>query len=227
MDEDLLIKNSIINEIGIAGPSQIVVDSSLLQLAMLAAVGSGGNTLIINNSEIWNQSITAANNSTVILNNCNVTGSVFSTSDSLSSITVNGGCFFETPSGCTQAAMVDITTEQPYCNPFIPAGFPQNLSPLNVSFNDVNSNCVIEINEVSIENTFAIFPNPATNKLSISFTENINHHQPIQIFNAMGVLMKEKLIIHSTEINIADLPDGLYFINFENNKHKAQKFIKK
>ncbi len=142
MNENLFIKNSIVNEIGIAGPSQVVVDSSLLQLGVLGSVGIGGSTMTINNSDIWNQSVNAANSSTITLNNCQVTGSAFSTTDDQSHITVNGGCFFQNPSGCTPAAMVNISTGQPYCNPFITAGFPRNLSPATVIFNGVNNSCV-------------------------------------------------------------------------------------
>ncbi len=52
MNENLTIKNSVVNEIGIGGPSTITADSSLLQLAVLAAVGIGGSAMTINNSEI-------------------------------------------------------------------------------------------------------------------------------------------------------------------------------
>jgi len=142
-NENLYIKKSIVNEIGIAGPSRVVVDSSLLQLAVLGAVGVGGSTMTINNTDVWNQSINAANSSSITLNNCNITGSAFSTTDALSHISVNGGCFFENPPGCTQADMVDITTGQPHCNPFISPGFPQNLTPSRVSFNGVNNNCSV------------------------------------------------------------------------------------
>jgi hypothetical protein len=119
-NEHLFVKNSIVNEIGIAGPSNVTVDSSLLQLAVLGALGIGGSTMTIKNSEIWNQSITAANNSIFTLNNCKVYGSAFSTTDALSHITVNGGCFFQNPTGCTGNNMINLATGQPNCNPFIP-----------------------------------------------------------------------------------------------------------
>jgi hypothetical protein len=143
INENLYVKNAIVNEIGIAGPSHVVVDSSLLQLGVLGAVGVGGSTMIINNSEIWNQFVNAGNHSMITLNNCSVNGSAFSTTDAQSHINVNGGCFFQNPSGCTTADMVNITTGQPYCNPFIPPGFPQNLSPSTVTFTAVNNNCVV------------------------------------------------------------------------------------
>jgi hypothetical protein len=224
MNENLFIKNSVINEIGIGGPSSITVDSCLLQLAVLSAQGIGGSTMTINNTELWNQEITAFNNSDIVLNNCNVYGSMFSTSDGVSSITVNGGCFFQNPAGCTQANMVNIATGQPNCNPFIPPGFPQNLTPSTVTFNGVNYNCTTGINETPITNSFQTFPNPATSTLNISFSDN--QKTQIQIFNAMGILLNEILANQSTQIDISDLPSGLYFVHLKSQTSQTQKFIK-
>ena len=226
MNEHLFIKNSTINEIGIAGPSTVVVDNSILQLAVLAAVGIGGSTMTINNSEVWNQAITAGNNSNIIFNNCNITGSAFSTTDALSHITVKGGCFFKNPDGCTQATMISIATGQPYCNPFIPPGFPQNLSPLAVTFIGVNNNCVTGIDESSFENTFTVYPNPASETLNIFFPDNKSNEQQIQIFNSIGMLLKENSVSPSSEISIADLSSGLYFIRLKDNPKQTIKFIK-
>jgi hypothetical protein len=226
MNEHLTIKNSVVNEIGIGGPSTITVDSSLLQLAVLAAVGIGGSTMTINNSEIWNQEITATNNSRIILNNCRVTGSAFSTTDSLSRITINGGCFFSNPAGCTAATMVNVTTGQPYCNPFIPPGYPQNLSPATVTFNGVNYNCDTGINGTGSTDSFQIFPNPATGTLNISFSGTQNPKEQIQIFNSIGILLKIIDIVQPGQIDITGLPCGLYFVRLKNNSQQAQKFIK-
>jgi hypothetical protein len=209
MNENLTIKNSVVNEIGIAGPSQVTVDSSLLQLAVLAAVGIGGSTLTINNSELWNQEITATNNSEVILNNCNVYGSMFSTSDALSSITVNGGCFFANPSGCTQATMVNITTGQPYCNPFIPPGFPQNLSPATVMFVGVDSNCLTGINESENIRGVTIFPNPAKNSVKVNLP-NPNQKFSIEVYTTLGQLLVKTT--DKTIIDIANFTSGIYIL---------------
>ena len=73
----------------------------------------------------------------VTLNNCSVTGSWFSTDDTISNITVNGGCFSQNPAGCTQSTMVNISTGQPYCNPFILPGIPQILTPATVTLKGV------------------------------------------------------------------------------------------
>jgi hypothetical protein len=225
MNENLFIKNSIVNEIGIGGPSSVTIDSCLLQLAVLSAQGIGGSIMTINNTEIWNQEITAFNNSDVILNNCSVTGSGFSTSDALSSITVNGGCFYQNPSGCTQGTMINISTGQPYCNPFIPPGYPQNHTPSTVTFNGVNYNCTTTgINETQNAKGFTVYPNPATETLHISIPEN--QKTQLQIFNAMGRLLKEISISRSTQIDISNLPCGVYFVHSENQASQTMRFIK-
>jgi hypothetical protein len=216
MNENLTIKNSVVNEIGIGGPSQITVDSSLLQLAVLASVGVGGSTLTINNSELWNQAIYASNKSKVILNNCKVYGSLFSTTDTLSNVTVNGGCFFANPSGCTQATMVDIATGQPHCNPFMGAGFPQNVTPATVTFVGVNSNCSTTINGAENGRGVAIFPNPVKNSVQV-YLPNPNQKFSIGVYSTTG-----KLLVKATDktvIDVSNFKSGIYILTLrqENN----------
>jgi hypothetical protein len=224
MNENLFIKNSIINEIGIAGPSQVAVDNSLLQLAVLASVGIGGSSLTINNSEIWNQFITAANNSSITLNDCLVYGSSFSTTDALSSITVNGGCFFENPTGCTQATMIDWNTGQPLCNPFIPAGFPQNLSPATVSLIGVDYNCVTGINETSNTDDIEIFPNPSKNSVQVKVPDP-NQDFEINIYSFTGeLLVKSK---NNTTIYLENFANGIYILTLsQKDKTWTTKIVK-
>lgn len=224
MNENLYVKNSIVNEIGIAGPSTVTVDSSLLQLAVLAAVGIGGSTMAINNSKIWNQEITATNNSDIILNNCNIHGSLFRTTDTVSSITVNAGCFFANPSGCTQSTMINWTTGQPYCNPFIPPGFPQNLSPTTVTFNGVNSNCVTGINETENIKGLTAFPNPSNNLIQVNLP-NLNQSYSIEIYSTLGQqLLKTS---DKTVIDISNYASGIYILTVkQEDKIWATKIVK-
>jgi len=207
MNEKLYIKNSVINEIGIAGPSAITVESSTLQFALLAATGIGGSTLTINNSSIWNQAITAANNGKVILNNCTVTGSAFSTTDPTSHITVNGGCFFSNATGCTENTMVNLTTGQPYCDPFIPPGPPQNLTPATVTFSGVNDNCATGIKD-EIRGV-AIFPNPAHDQIQVKLS-NPDQSYFIVMYSTLGQpLLKTS---NQSIIDISQVPSGFYIM---------------
>jgi hypothetical protein len=224
MNENLFIKNSIVNEIGIGGPSQITVDSSTLQFGELAAVGIGGSTLTINNSAIWNQAITATNNSRIVLNNCTVTGSAFSTTDAQSRITVNGGCFYSNPSGCTQSTMVNISTGQPYCNPYIPPGFPQNLSPAAVTFNGVNSDCVTGITKPMNLEGVTIFPNPSANLLYVNLSYPSQDYS-IEVYSTLGQQIFETS--DETVIDISNVPNGIYIVMVkQDGKIQTTKIVK-
>jgi hypothetical protein len=223
MNANVHIKNSIINEIGIGGPSHITVDSSLLQLAALMTVGAG-SSLTLNNSEIWNQTISAGNNSSIVLNNCKVTGSLFNTMDSQSEITVNGGCFFANTAGCDYSTMVNIATGQPNCNPFIPAGFPQNQSPSTVTFNNVNNNCVTGINETEYIGEVAIFPNPANDLVNVKLLYP-DQNYIIEVYSVYGQLLLQTS--SQTVIDISGFTNGIYLFNIKQaNKTWANKVLK-
>jgi hypothetical protein len=213
MNEILYIKNSIINEMGIAGPSQVTVDSSLFQLAVLASVGAGGSTLTVNNSEIWSQSITASNNSTLTLNNCQVTGSIFDAASG-SHITVNGGCFYDNPQGCTINTMVDMNTGHPNCNFFIPPGPPQNTTPSTVTFSGVNSNCTTGTNENLSSETVTIFPNPSTNTINVTLPYTGLKYS-IEMYSLLGQqVMKTS---DKTSLDVSGIPAGIYTILIKQN----------
>jgi len=216
-NENLFVKNSVVNEIGIAGPSRVTVESSVLQFGALAAVGTGGSSMMINNSEIWNQAITAANNSIVTLDNCKITGSAFSTTDNASHITVNGGCFFQNSSGCSEDAMVDIATGYPLCNPFIPAGYPQNLSPASVTFNGANYGCTDLTNDSSVR----IFPNPSENLVQIK-VPNAGEPYSIEVYSIVGQRLFG--LYNRKSIDISNLASGIYIITV---KQQGKKWVNK
>lgn len=91
----------------------------------------------------------------------------------------------------------------------------------------VIGNCVTGFNSPDLLNPrIKIYLNPATGTLNISLPENQNRNQQIQIFNSMGMLLKEISTIQSTQINIADLPGGLYFAHLINYPLQIIKFIK-
>ncbi|MDB5285042.1 MAG: hypothetical protein JWO06_4117 [Bacteroidota bacterium] len=219
-NETLHINNSIVNEIGVVGPSNhVTVDSSLIQLATLSGLGTTGSNLTLNNSEIWSQAIIAANTCHITLNNCKVTGSWFST-DGASDIMVNGGCFYQNPSGCTENTMVNINTGQPYCNPFIPGGFPQNLTPVTVTFNGVNSNCVTTIEDLNDNRQIEIYPNPFSTETKIQLEGNVNRFS-LALYNALGQEVKRISDVSGSSIilNRNNILAGVYFIRLmEGNK---------
>lgn len=107
---------------------------------------------------------------------------------------------------------------------------PQSVIDKNVEIGTMikanNSPCgTIDINEnIFSESNFSIFPNPANETLKISFRDN--QKQQIQIYNSIGQIVKEVLIINNEAVNISDLPRGVYFIRLKNIPSHTQKFIK-
>lgn len=72
---------------------------------------------------------------------------------------------------------------------------------------------------------FTLYPNPATDKLTIDFPDNYNSGHRIQICDIDGRVIKSETILGTQIIVISDLPNGLYFIKIDENQTK--KFIKK
>ena len=122
---DLTIRNSVINEIGIFGRNaRVLVERSVLQLAVLAALGPS-SSLTINTSEIWNQAVEAANQAQVTISDSQTYGTLFRGRDASARISIKGGAFRDNPGSCTRTGMVDTTTGQPKCNPFSAPGRPR------------------------------------------------------------------------------------------------------
>lgn len=83
------------------------------------------------------------------------------------------------------------------------------------------------LNENILEkNTFYIYPNPVSDDLHISFTNNQNPKQQILIYNAIGQQCRKGELSQSRLINISDLPSGLYFVKLPNYCNQIQKFVK-
>ncbi|MBE9469516.1 MAG: T9SS type A sorting domain-containing protein [Bacteroidetes bacterium] len=75
---------------------------------------------------------------------------------------------------------------------------------------------------------FTVYPNPATNFVNISFTQNINANK-FEIYNITGKLILLKQLESSlTTINVTDLSKGLYFyrIKYDDKTIDTGKFIK-
>lgn len=72
-----------------------------------------------------------------------------------------------------------------------------------------------------IENDFSIYPNPVKNTLNIETNNNINK---ISIINSLGQEVKNTT---DKQIDVADLENGMYFINiFSDKGFMKKRFIK-
>lgn len=85
---------------------------------------------------------------------------------------------------------------------------------------------VVGIEERDQKLFWTIFPNPASETITIKFAKD-PIQEAIQIYSAIGCVTRSVTVSSATtKINIADLPDGLYYIRLKNNKQPALKFIK-
>ncbi|WP_314243107.1 T9SS type A sorting domain-containing protein [Empedobacter tilapiae] len=88
-----------------------------------------------------------------------------------------------------------------------------------VTYSDSQNLSINELDKI----TFDIFPNPATDLITIKSSENINN---IKIYSLNGLLIKN--VSNISSINIKDLAKGSYIINISTQKgFHSQKFIKK
>jgi hypothetical protein len=92
--------------------------------------------------------------------------------------------------------------------------------------NSSKANCnATNVEEVSLKNRLNIYPNPTSETLTILLDNPISNDQ-VQIFNSIGVLIKEIDISEKSEINVRDIPSGFYFICLKNQSHLKVKFVK-
>lgn len=78
--------------------------------------------------------------------------------------------------------------------------------------------CLMDVNEEhALNKLFTIYPNPASNEVSINIKNN--YSKPlVRIYNAMGILVGQEVLpgagVHTIATN--NLPNGLYFISLCN-----------
>jgi hypothetical protein len=80
---------------------------------------------------------------------------------------------------------------------------------------------VTGINEIISNDFIKIFPNPANNKIFIQGKDNFQSFQ-IKILNIMGEVI---LLSNKKEIDISNLPNGVYFVNYETEQFISSKKI--
>lgn len=85
----------------------------------------------------------------------------------------------------------------------------------------------LNTNEFEALNTISLFPNPATNNVSLVWNKDEN--VSIKIYNTLGKLVyyaKDKSLMNTLKINTSDFASGLYFVNINTvNSFTTKKLI--
>lgn len=79
--------------------------------------------------------------------------------------------------------------------------------------------------ETQQEEWVKVFPNPASEFITIEFPEGIKYDE-ILIYNATGLLMKSLRTTSPARIDVGDLLAGLYFIQLRNHPEAVLRFVK-
>ena len=84
-----------------------------------------------------------------------------------------------------------------------------------------------EINDVpDLISSPCIFPNPASNRLTLNFTLGENKEADIKLFNAFGQQVETSLNIdgikgsNTVQLDVAKLPEGIYFVQIVSESNK-------
>ncbi|MEX1241041.1 MAG: T9SS type A sorting domain-containing protein [Cyclobacteriaceae bacterium] len=75
---------------------------------------------------------------------------------------------------------------------------------------------------------FALYPNPARDRISIHFRETPGHHPIVKIYNPEGICVMTDEYDPRREIDVSDLPSGIYVVQATSGSRMLaiQRFIK-
>lgn len=104
---------------------------------------------------------------------------------------------------------------------------PNSACPLDTT---VSSPVVFDCGTLGVENnssnvSLSIYPNPASDFISIEFSQNIGQEE-LHIYNTSGQLVKVMKASRSMKLDVSTLPEGLYCIRFKNSRQPVLKFMK-
>jgi hypothetical protein len=88
----------------------------------------------------------------------------------------------------------------------------------------------ISVNNIKVNNSFIIFPNPTSDKLYITSKYNQTGNFEIIVYSIEGKVIKQKQIKDFTTsqvIDVNDLSTGVYYLKISNQQSQyTYKFIK-
>lgn len=102
---------------------------------------------------------------------------------------------------------------------------PNNVCSVSNSFTDPCLNTGA-INLNTKRRQFSLYPNPTSTVLTIDFGFKQNTKVRFKIYNLIGVLLQEVETEQTTQINISNLPAGLYFVHSSDFLLSSRMFFK-
>ena len=84
-----------------------------------------------------------------------------------------------------------------------------------------SSSPTLSTNDIEINKTFRLFPNPSTEFIQVS---GLSKTENYRIYNTLGAEVNNGIISNNEKIDVTNLPNGLHFLKFKNGNSKN--FIK-
>lgn len=110
----------------------------------------------------------------------------------------------------------------------IPQGTGGHIGPLPNMKAAITSLITTVVQENPTQLVFNVFPNPAQDKINITFVNNTLERSKVEMLNAMGqIVYSSEVSAGDTEISISDFQSGLYFVKLTTGQKSAIKKIVK
>ena len=75
------------------------------------------------------------------------------------------------------------------------------------------------VTEIQNEDAIIIYPNPVSESITISINTRQNFSAQIILYNTLGEkIIQQKITSPKTEINLSNLPSGIYFLEVSTTK---------
>ncbi len=103
------------------------------------------------------------------------------------------------------------------------SGMANNNTPFQCSVCDSIQVFISGVNDIGVNNTLNVYPNPVSNTLQIDMPEG--NHFTLRLFDVAGKLLDEKVINDQAkkyELSTESLSKGMYFIQLVSDKKKYQ-----
>lgn len=84
---------------------------------------------------------------------------------------------------------------------------------------------IADVKYEGIGKTVKIYPNPSSDRITIA-VEDLHRKEYVQIYNSLGLLVKEVVVDKIKTVNVSDLPRGVYSIYLKNSPSQSQTFVK-
>ncbi len=86
----------------------------------------------------------------------------------------------------------------------------------------------VDVDEINFENYVSVYPNPAINIFHLSINNWQSKKMQIEIFDVLGEsIYKSEIHKSEEEINVSNLPSGVYYLKiYSEGKSAVKKFVK-